>query len=57
VTRIRTTPYRGLPKTHLGHVLIAAGLNLHRLDAWWSDSPAGTTHVSRFARLELELAA
>lgn len=57
VTRTRTTPYRGLPKTHLGHVLIAAGLNLHRLDAWWSDSPAGTTHVSRFARLGLELAA
>jgi hypothetical protein len=57
ITRTRTTPYRGLRKTHLGHVLIATGLNLHRLDAWWSDRPAGTTHISRFARLGLQLAA
>ncbi|WP_406473341.1 IS1182 family transposase [Streptomyces sp. NBC_01615] len=57
VTRTRTTPYRGLHKTHLGHVLIAAGLNLHRLNAWWTETPIGTTHISRFARLGLELAA
>ncbi|MFE0632757.1 transposase [Streptomyces sp. NPDC058864] len=57
VTRTRTTPYRGLHKTHLGHMLIAAGLNLHRLDAWWTETPIGTTHISRFARLGLELAA
>lgn len=57
VTRTRTTPYRGLRKTHLGHALIAAGLNLHRLDAWWTGTPIRTTHISRFARLGLELIA
>lgn len=30
-TRLRRTPYRGLPKTHLHHVAIAAGLNLKRI--------------------------
>ncbi|MFI6051452.1 IS1182 family transposase [Streptomyces violascens] len=57
VTRTRTTPYQGLPKTRLGHVLIATGLNLRRLDAWWTGTPIGTTRVSRLARLGLELAA
>ncbi|MFD8780651.1 IS1182 family transposase [Streptomyces sp. NPDC059916] len=57
VTRTRTTPYRGLDKTHLGHVLTAAALNLHRLNTWWSGIPIGATHISRFARLGLELAA
>jgi transposase len=32
-TRLRRTPYRGLPKTHLHHVAIAAGLNLKRIVA------------------------
>lgn|SRR5574337_108447 len=31
ITRLRRTPYRGLPKTHLHHVAIAAGLNLRRI--------------------------
>lgn len=30
-TRLRRTPYRGLSKTHLHHVAIAAGLNLKRI--------------------------
>ena len=30
-TRLRRTPYDGLPKTHLHHVTIAAGLNLKRI--------------------------
>jgi hypothetical protein len=30
-TRLRHTPYRGLRKTHLHHVAIAAGLNLKRI--------------------------
>ncbi len=30
-TRLRRTPYDGLPKTHLHHVAIAAGLNLKRI--------------------------
>ncbi|WP_351231464.1 hypothetical protein [Streptomyces sp. NPDC002133] len=33
VTRTRTTPYRTLHMTHLGHVLTAVGLDLHRRDA------------------------
>jgi transposase len=32
-TRLRRTPYRGLSKTHLHHVAIAAGLNLKRIVA------------------------
>jgi transposase len=32
-TRLRRTPYTGLPKTHLHHVAIAAGLNLKRIAA------------------------
>jgi transposase len=32
-TRLRRTPYDGLPKTHLHHVAIAAGLNLKRIAA------------------------
>ena len=46
-----------VPKTHLGHVLTATGLNLHRLNTWWTGTPIGTTHISRFARLGLEPAA
>ena len=30
-TRLRRTPYQGLPKTHLHHLAIAAGLNLKRI--------------------------
>jgi transposase len=30
-TRLRRTPYHGLPKTHLHHVAITAGLNLKRI--------------------------
>ncbi|TDT98193.1 transposase [Streptomyces sp. 846.5] len=57
ITRTRTTPYIGLPKTHLGHIFTAAALNLVRLNAWWTDTPIGTTRTSHFARLGLELAA
>jgi transposase len=56
-TRTRTTPYRGLPKTRLGHVLAATGLNLVRLDAWWTNTPIGLTRTSHFARLGFDLAA
>ena len=56
-TRLRRTPYRGLPKTHLHHVAIAAGLNLKRiaghLHAQSLGNPARPARrKSPFARLQ-----
>jgi Transposase DDE domain len=50
---MRRTRYRGLAKTHLGHVLTAAAVNLIRLDAWWTGTPLAQTRTSRLAALEL----
>ncbi|MFD3589480.1 transposase [Streptomyces sp. NPDC058683] len=33
-SRLRTTPYIGLARTHLGHVLTATALNLVHFDTW-----------------------
>jgi transposase len=41
-TRLRRTPYRGLPKTHLHHVSIASGLNLKRIHAHLHAQSRGT---------------
>ena len=57
VTDTRHARYRGLPKTHLQHVISAAALNLIRLDAWFNDIPIDRTRTSHLARLELTLAA
>jgi transposase len=57
VTNARRARYRGLPKVRLEHNMMAAALNLIRLDAWWNGEvldPPRTTHLSR---LELALAA
>ena len=57
VTNVRRARYRGLAKTRLQHNIMAAALNLIRLDAWWNGEfldPRRTTHLSR---LELALAA
>ncbi len=43
--------YRGLPKTHLQHVLTALALNLVRVDAWLTGTPLGGSWVSRLTRL------
>jgi hypothetical protein len=43
--------YRGLPKTHLQHVLTALALNLVRVDAWLTGTPVGGSWISRLARL------
>ncbi|WP_172387833.1 IS1182 family transposase [Streptomyces sp. MNP-20] len=56
-SRVRTTPYIGLAKTHLGHVFTATALNLVRLDAWWNGRPLGATRTSHFSQLSLSLAA
>jgi transposase len=43
--------YRGLPKTHLQHVLTALAINLVRVDAWLTGTPLGGTWASRLTRL------
>ena len=56
-TRLRRTPYRGLPTTHLHHVAIAAGLNLKRMVGHLHAQSLGTSSrpvrpKSPFARLQ-----
>ena len=60
VTGCRRARYRGLRKTHPGHLYSAVALNLCRLDAYRNDTPlnrATTTHLARLsyatARTEL----
>ncbi len=53
----RRTRYRGLPKTRLDHVYMAAALNLLRLEAFWTGTPLDRQRTSHLARLELSLAA
>jgi transposase len=58
-TRLRRTPYRGLSKTHLHHVAIAAGLNLKRsvvhLHAQSLGKPSRSARrKSPFARLQYQ---
>jgi len=53
----RRARYKGLPKVRLEHILLAAAINLIRLDAWWTGTPLGPTRTSHYARLELDLAA
>jgi transposase len=55
VTGCRRARYRGLPKTRLEHVYCAVALNLHRLDAYWNDTPIDRTRTSHLARLDLSL--
>jgi transposase len=53
----RRTRYRGLPKTRLDHIYMAAALNLLRLHAHWTGTPLDRRRTSHLARLELALAA
>ncbi|WP_328867654.1 IS1182 family transposase [Streptomyces sp. NBC_00341] len=48
---LRRSRYRGHPKTHLQHLLTAAGMNLTRLDAWLTGTPLAPTRTSHFAAL------
>ncbi len=48
---LRRSRYRGLAKTHLQHVLTAAGMNLVRLNAWHAGTPHASTRTSHFAAL------
>jgi Transposase DDE domain len=48
---LRRSRYRGLAKTALGHLFIAAALNLVRVAAWLAGMPRSRTRRSAFARL------
>jgi transposase len=48
---LRRSRYRGTAKTHLQHLLIAAAMNLTRLDAWLIGMPLAPTRTSHFAAL------
>ena len=48
---LRQSRYRGLPKTHLQHVLTSTAINFLRIANWLEDVPMAPTRKSRFARL------
>lgn len=48
---MRRTRYRGLAKTHVQHLAIAAAINIDRLIAWFDARPRAQTRTSRFAAL------
>lgn len=48
---LRGTRYIGLAKTHLQHILTAAGINIVRVVAWLQGIPRAKTRVSHFAAL------
>ena len=48
---LRRTRYRGLAKTHLGHLATAAALNLTRAATWLGGREPAQTRTSRFQRL------
>jgi transposase len=51
VLRLRRTRYIGLARTHLGHVLMAAGMNLLRVGDWLAGTIRAKTRPSPFAML------
>lgn len=53
----RHARYTGLAKQHLQTILTAIGLNLLRLDAWFTGTLRATTRTSRIATLTLTTAA
>jgi transposase len=48
---LRRTRYRGLTKTHLQNIAVAAALNIDRIVNWLNAVPRAKTRVSRFAAL------
>src|SRR5215475_1995376 len=48
---LRQTRYRGLEKTHVQHIAIAAAINIDRIVAWHDERPRAKTRTSRFAAL------
>jgi IS5 family transposase len=48
---LRRTRYRGLAKTRLQNIAIAAAMNIDRIFNWLTQVPTAKTRVSRFAAL------
>jgi len=48
---LRRSRYKGLPKTHLQHILTAIAINLMRLVDWFAGTPRAGTRCSTFAAL------
>lgn len=48
---LRRGRYHGLAKTRLQHQLTAAGMNLHRINAWLTGTPRARTRTSHLAAL------
>ena len=48
---MRRSRYVGLARTHLGHVLTAAALNVVRVAEWLAGTPRARTRLSPFAQL------
>ncbi len=48
---LRHSRYRGLSKTRLQHLFVAASLNLVRMGAWLMEQPHAQTRHSRFKKL------
>jgi transposase len=53
--RLRRSRYRGLERTHLGHVLTAAALNYARVADWLGGTPRSHTRQTPFAVLMAQL--
>lgn len=54
VSDLRQARYRGLPKTHLQHLITATALNVIRIVSWLIEPSLRRTQVSRFAALALK---
>jgi transposase len=50
-TGLRRARYRGMPKTHLQHIVTATATNIVRLVSWLDGVPFAKTRTSRFAAL------
>jgi len=55
--RLRRTRYIGLARVHLGHILIAVGLNALRLGERFLKTAQTKARITPFVRLVLETAA
>jgi transposase len=50
-SRLRRTPYTGIDRTHLGHILTGLGLNFLRLGEWFMGMPVARTRRTPFEKL------